>query len=567
MIRRLLLAGGVLSTAMSVAASTFATDMSTPARLGATTPEQMSRVSAASRVELPAMIASRKSHKAAAHSPAKAPLTTTPITETPEGQLSGWSRNSQCFYTIWGMVGQGQTYGTVVEMVEAADGVVYVSNPSSQNPNRGSWLKGTKDAQGTITIPGGQAVYTEEVQGETDLYVAMALELSVDEEKGATYVPCADQNFRLVLKDGKYVQENPEIMLGICLYYNGEYFWAGFGDLQNELTEVKAPEIKLPQGVEAEDWALVLDSGEGGYFVKVAIDGDKFYLGGLTENYPDAWSSGSIADGVATVEAGQYLGHDEWDWAYLYGGMITEEVDPKTGIYYKVVEIDGGMSFDFDADAKRLTPRHMIIETTIVGDDIPNSALLYYLGDFVIEKQERNPEARPAEPLDLYAMQESDESGMFSFYLPPVDVDNCLLDLSRIYYRVYGDGQPLTFSPDIYYGLEEETTLLPYNLILEDGTIDAYGPYHSVMFMGVYDELGVQTVYMQPGADTAVESEIATIENDRSRIDSITSGTAVVATSFFDLQGRRVERPAAGIFIRQDKMDDGSVRNSKVIRR
>lgn len=44
------------------------------------------------------------------------------------------------------------------------------------------------------------------------------------------------------------------------------------------------------------------------------------------------------------------------------------------------------------------------------------------------------------------------------------------------------------------------------------------------------------------------------------------AGMECVSTEWFDLQGRRVENPASGMFIRIDRMADGAIRTTKVIR-
>lgn len=48
-------------------------------------------------------------------------------------------------------------------------------------------------------------------------------------------------------------------------------------------------------------------------------------------------------------------------------------------------------------------------------------------------------------------------------------------------------------------------------------------------------------------------------------VESVEAADAVVSTEYFDLTGCRVAHPANGIFIRSDKMSDGTVRTSKVV--
>ena len=48
-------------------------------------------------------------------------------------------------------------------------------------------------------------------------------------------------------------------------------------------------------------------------------------------------------------------------------------------------------------------------------------------------------------------------------------------------------------------------------------------------------------------------------------VDEIGTDAEVKATVYLDLQGRRVDRPQNGIFIKEDTLADGSVRISKVV--
>lgn len=48
-------------------------------------------------------------------------------------------------------------------------------------------------------------------------------------------------------------------------------------------------------------------------------------------------------------------------------------------------------------------------------------------------------------------------------------------------------------------------------------------------------------------------------------VDEIGSNAEVTATVYLDLQGRRVDCPQNGIFIKEDTLADGSVRISKVV--
>lgn len=495
-------------------------------------------------------------------------LAKAPMTEAPEGTVTNLTRNSMAYWVTWGMIGFANEKGSAMRLVETEDGQYYISNPVSLFENRSIWVKAEKDAEGNLTIPGKQLVMEDEYQGLVDEYYFMALRLQED-EKGKTFVPADENDIRFTLKDGVYVQENPEIMMGICLYYEEEYFWIGFGDLNNEISVLEDTLTVLPDGLTYEPWALVMDSGEGGYFVNVAFDNDRIYIQGLAENFRKAWAPGTIDGELVTLDEGIFLGSDDYTWAFLYGGAITQMVEPETGIYYNQAEIDGGMQFDYDAAAKKLTPRNMLIETSYKGNDFNSGDVIYYIGEFTISRQDRNPSTPPAEPMELYAMQESADSGFFSFTIPPLDADNNLIDTDNLYYRIYADDRLVTFSPDWYFGLEEETTLVPWNLALEDYSIDAYGPQHSIQYFFKAFNIGVQSVYMQTGENgetVELTSPIVSIEVEQTGIKGLEADQEVVSTTYFDLQGRVITEPVKGICIRRDVLKDGSSRSIKHVK-
>ena len=53
--------------------------------------------------------------------------------------------------------------------------------------------------------------------------------------------------------------------------------------------------------------------------------------------------------------------------------------------------------------------------------------------------------------------------------------------------------------------------------------------------------------------------------SDPASVDAIESAASVISTEYFDITGRRVAEPANGLFIKSEKMSDGSVRSSKVM--
>lgn len=54
--------------------------------------------------------------------------------------------------------------------------------------------------------------------------------------------------------------------------------------------------------------------------------------------------------------------------------------------------------------------------------------------------------------------------------------------------------------------------------------------------------------------------------NDQAGIDSIKEGVEIVSTEYFDLNGLKLKAPGEGILIKRDRLSDGSVRTTKIVK-
>lgn len=81
-----------------------------------------------------------------------------------------------------------------------------------------------------------------------------------------------------------------------------------------------------------------------------------------------------------------------------------------------------------------------------------------------------------------------------------------------------------------------------------------------------YENLGVRSVYVD--GDNTVTSDIMWVPGFESALRDVTIGsTEIKAVRYYDLQGRVVENPSAGLYIRSVTFADGRVKNSKVVKR
>ncbi len=123
------------------------------------------------------------------------------------------------------------------------------------------------------------------------------------------------------------------------------------------MTNVFAQETSVmpPAGVEPEEYTLEIShrlyQAEGQNVIKdkkvtalVAIDGTDIYISGLAYYFPQAYVKGTLADGKATFESGQYLGSDSYGPEYLTSFIVEND----KGVITPFI-------FNYDATTRSLT--------------------------------------------------------------------------------------------------------------------------------------------------------------------------------------------------------------------
>ena len=134
------------------------------------------------------------------------------------------------------------------------------------------------------------------------------------EDKVGTWTGEATQVvFTVPTKEEAGTSSNPTARIAKIAIYFGE--------------EEPAGPVVLPDGVEAEAWALegFYSDGSDGADVfratEVAFDGTDIYVKGLAYWFEDAWLKGTIdaEAGIATFPSGQFVGEDDYGKEYMVG--------------------------------------------------------------------------------------------------------------------------------------------------------------------------------------------------------------------------------------------------------
>jgi hypothetical protein len=281
--------------------------------------------------------------------------------------------------------------------------------------------------------------------------------------------------------------------------------------------------------------------------VKVGFKGNDVYFQGLSENIPTAWVKGKISDDKMTIP-GWLLGTYEGLWSDydLKFGAAEFSYNTETGTFttesYNIKDLNA-LSEDF-ADVEEFT------NVTIT----------------------RKPEV--AAVPELPAVTEFVGTGSDRYVaisVPAVGKDSTILFTNKLSYALLvekeeGKVEPLSLTKDLYDF--DNMTEIPY-----DFTDDNYILRKRVSLLQTDDELqswkkiGIQSIYR--GGDVENKTEVNWYDLEKYwEITGIQVVNPVARSAeFFDLQGRIAGPLSKGLFIKQIRRLDGSIKVIKVIRR
>lgn len=497
-------------------------------------------------------------HRAVPAAPANADI----VADAPAGTHTDLTRSSDGYGVLWGYLLYIEDEGLMVDMVETADGKVWLSNPLSGFPVQ-AYFPATVTSTG-FDIVGPQCVYSEpdydletgEPTGEMLNCYVVPMEYDAEED----WYFATDKPYSLTKTGDQWVNNSEDLILGLCIWdaAAGEYGWTGYADYNMTYAVQTSQPVAAPDTT-TEDWAVIHSDGSG-YFSKVAVTGSSIFVQGLYSGAPEAWSALELQGDKAVLHP-HFLGRgDNWHWNYASGATIEEVWNEEWEDYDISVTPGLDLVFSYDAAAKKLSTDGTV---AITACENPTSYLDYFTG-VTVEKQNRTPGTAPQAPSVTYISEWDTDYACrnVDFTFPPFDLDGNLLDTAHLSFRVYIDGEPFTFYEDEYINLDAPKEQIPW------GFNDAYdfysvGVYHTFyLYMDGIETVGLQAIYLDPATNGIVESQVTTV--DVAKVNAVEGGRTVKATEYFDLQGRRVASPANGFYIQRTTFSDGSVSNSKI---
>ena len=458
------------------------------------------------------------------------------------------------------------------QFVYTDDNEVYIRD-ILPNSGFGTYVKGVKNGD-KIEISLPQTVYFYDDYGYGFKLCMMEKEVEVDEEGYESVgfnITDASSVTLSVAEDGSAVVDGLENGLALSLAYTDDDTWAGCAATKLSFTPFYEKVVEAPEDIEVSENFWIFSEGDYGRFVSWAQGYDEVYFKGICSAMPDSWVKGTMeydydnAQAVISIPQNQLVGVAIGQYIYIKcaryiyneeGYLVDLEIMPDDYKYELV--------WDFE-------------ENTIAAKDpdvslVFNAALdrIYYLDyytDLRLTHQD-DMSGTPVNPTDLTFLDryEDYECGMFLFTVPAVSTEGDFLDTNSLYYVVYVDGEEWEFDAEEYM-LPESIVEVPWDMsmyyIYNQG-----GASREIDFLveGI-STLGVQSIYRYEGEET--RSEIVTINVDAPDIDdpsavaAIGEGKKVADVKYYDLSGRQVASPAAGIFVKRVTFEDGSVATFK----
>ena len=509
------------------------------------------------------------------------------ITEAPEGTTVTMLGSSNTFYIYYDEVSMDETYGAAYDGVWTDNGEVYLKNPVSML-DWDTYIKGSVTDEGLLfEFP--QPLYRVENEFETfDLYVDVLEYAEIEspydpDEYYTTFIPAEDTRSILFTKqdDGSYMMED-DYMLGVTC----DGMWQGYGEMYLTLRPFDATPADIPDGIDY-DYSYILADEFTGWDHTVLrpigigeLDGTT-YITGLASGMPDAVIYGTFdkEKNTLTIPSDQFLGKYYNHYIFMMAGDGESWYDEKWGQEMYSFEItDEPLVLNYDPTTNVFRP--VMAEGKDFAYVIFNFGNIetypceYYAIDRIYS-QGAITDYAPIDP-DVISVNEiefidPEYSYSFEFCIYGDNKDGQLLWENNIYYNIFINGEPYTFTSEEYPSLAEEgiekLTDIPVFLnVAED--IFADGTYHGIAFKRKdIETIGVRAVYID-GAIRA-ESGIVTVNTygEPVAVGELNS-MSKARTEMFDLNGRKVSGNATdGIFIKRTVMSDGSVHTEKVVRK
>ncbi len=431
-----------------------------------------------------------------------------------------------------------------------------------------SYVKGTIDGDKVVFEFPQVVLWDEEYEDGYELTMFELGEVETEDGTSQTYLPLEGKQTLTftVGEDGTWTTDelSDDVMLGAGLISEADG-WVGYGATALSVAPFNDKMVEVPEDLTVVDNVWV-SKGEGfGWPLNFAQGYDEIYFQGLDPNMPEAWIKATVEydDYSATVSIAQnqYIG--DYSGYYIFTKCAKIVPNEETGYDDYVLMPDDyeyKLTWDFDAETMTAVDKDIIFLTNASRTEI------YHLSKMsnIQLVHQASFEGTPVNPEIIQFQNSMDSYGYdaFIFDVPALTEDGDVLLTDDLYYIVYVDGEQWTFDADEYF-LDATYEEVPWGL-------SAYYIYNYGgctrevdFFVEGISTLGVQSVYKYNGEET--RSEIVTLDLEGDSVASIDADKKVANVKYFDVAGREVANPAAGVVIKRVVYEDGTVASFKKV--
>lgn len=484
-------------------------------------------------------------------------------------------------------MGQPQLYETdayISDYVIGDDGSIYIQPISTYQT--GGYIKLDKQADGTYVAHTPQVFYDQDNHDGTHILAwatRMVLKTTPD---GAVYYDAEEDgnggyntDMKFTFEDGVLQQADmtvneyglPNEILAMT-DPNGD--WAIWGSGHIKISPLPEGDELTVLPEDAEQFSTILSfntvdpstgnlaSTQKGFTCATSpSEPGVIYINNPYERLSNQWIKGQINDDNSWTFKRQYIG--TYDLAqvhtWFFPATFTVESQTENNMTYYGAVYTFADEITLKYDETTQTRASAANEAMLINVS-PNTPWYAEAYNAPAIKEFADVPAIPADPTILSLSGNYGSGGYFSFSLPAEDVDGNFIDSNKMFYRVFTNGnttEPFVFTPEEYQKLTEEMTDVPYGFTdMWDFSASSTSTTHGFYFYRTdLTRLGVQSVYVGGGEERV--SNIVWGDVPGTGINSVTAEEEGEVT-YYDLQGRRVNNPTKGIFIKKTTTSNGT---------
>ena len=295
-----------------------------------------------------------------------------------------------------------------------------------------------------------------------------------------------------------------------------------------------------------EDWFEQVDTT---LEVNVGFKGSDVYFQGLSLLVPDAWVKGKLNNGKVTIPD-WFIGiyEDVYGlWNSVKFGGVELAYDSETGTF---TSKDGYKTKDPDPISEAFEDREVFTDVVLtMKPEVAATPLSSVITDFV------------GTGADCYV----------AINVPAVDQDSVVLFTDKLSYVFHvekenSEVEQLTLSKELY-DFDSDLTEIPYDFTDNNYILrKRVALLQSSEEMQSWKTIGIQSIYRGNGEEKRTEISWYPLEAYWKTLGVKTVKPEIVSVvGCYDLQGRQVNQPSRGFFVKQIQLSNGTIKYVKVL--